>query len=57
MKDLGEILRYFLRLGCLGFGGPVAMVAMIQGDLVEDRKWIELEELEQAKYYVKCFPG
>ena len=27
---MGELVRYFLRLGCLGFGGPVALVGQME---------------------------
>jgi chromate transporter len=57
VKALSEILRYFLGLGFLGFGGPVAMVAMMQKDLVEDRQWISAEEFEQAISLIKALPG
>ena len=35
-----ELARYFLRLGALGFGGPVALVARMRQDLVDTRAWI-----------------
>jgi chromate transporter len=44
----GELLRYFLYLGSLGFGGPVALVGYMQRDLVERRGWFTKEE------YMKC---
>ena len=34
-----QLLRYFLYLGSLGFGGPVALVGYMQRDLVERRGW------------------
>jgi len=34
-----ELLKYFLYLGRLGFGGPVALVGYMQRDLVEQHKW------------------
>lgn len=37
---LWQLVRYFLRLGTLGFGGPVALVGYMQRDLVEQRGWI-----------------
>src|SRR5436190_16419429 len=45
---VGELLRYFLYLGSLGFGGPVALVGYMQRDLVERRAWFTKEE------YMKC---
>jgi chromate transporter len=37
---LTDITTYFLKLGTIGFGGPVALVGYMHRDLVEDRKWI-----------------
>jgi chromate transporter len=41
-------VKYFLYLGSLGFGGPVALVGYMQRDLVERRGWFTREE------YLKC---
>ncbi len=38
--SLWQLVSYFLRLGTIGFGGPVALVGYMQRDLVEGRKWI-----------------
>jgi chromate transporter len=38
--NLREFLLYFLRLGTLGFGGPIALAGHMQRDLVEQRKWV-----------------
>ncbi|MEO8396507.1 MAG: chromate transporter, partial [Chloroflexota bacterium] len=37
---LWQLTRYFLRLGTIGFGGPVALVGYMHRDLVEQRQWI-----------------
>ena len=37
---LRSFLFYFLRLGTLGFGGPIALAGHMQQDLVEQRGWI-----------------
>lgn len=52
-----EVLQYFLKLGLLGFGGPLAMIAAIQKDLVEGRKWIDKAEFAQAFALIKAMPG
>jgi len=41
---LRELVLYFLRLGTLGFGGPIALVGYMQRDLVETRKWVSNED-------------
>ena len=38
--SLWQLTLYFLRLGALGFGGPVALVGFMHRDLVEERNWI-----------------
>jgi hypothetical protein len=37
----GRILAYFLKLGAIGFGGPIATVGYMQRDLVERRQWMD----------------
>jgi chromate transporter len=38
---LARVLGYFLRLGTIGFGGPIATVGYMQRDLVERRGWMD----------------
>ena len=40
-----RFIAYFLRLGALGFGGPVALANYMRRDLVEARGWITDDEL------------
>lgn len=41
---LWQLTRYFLKLGTIGFGGPVALVGFMHRDLVEKKQWISEEE-------------
>ncbi len=41
---LRDLAGYFLRLGTLGFGGPIALAGYMQRDLVERRGWVTQEE-------------
>ena len=52
-----EVLTYFLRLGCLGFGGPLALISSMQKDLVENRKWMEQEDFNASFSLIKAMPG
>jgi chromate transporter len=52
-----ELLRYFLRLGLLGFGGPVALVGQMERELVAERKWLSKEEMRQAIAVCQSLPG
>ena len=48
---------YFLRLGAVGFGGPVALVARMREDLVERRKWVSDEEFRDGVALAQVAPG
>ena len=52
-----ELLKYFLYLGSLGFGGPVALVGYMQRDLVERRKWFTREEYMKSLALAQLAPG
>ena len=52
-----EWTRYFLRLGTLGFGGPIALSAAMQRDLVEDRRWITPDEYKEGLALAQLAPG
>ena len=54
---LRALLLYFLRLGTLGFGGPIALVGYMQRDLVEDRKWISKEDYFEGLAFSQLCPG
>ena len=56
-RRLKEITAYFLRAGALGFGGPLALIAAFQRDLVEREKWIEQKEFARALALIKALPG
>ncbi len=48
---------YFLRLGALGFGGPVALVEAMFRELVETRKWLTEDEYEAGLAIAAACPG
>jgi chromate transporter len=54
---LSQLGRYFLKLGTIGFGGPVALVAAMHKDLVETRKWISEEEYKEGLALAQLAPG
>src|SRR5438132_2847901 len=55
--SLWQLMRYFLRLGTLGFGGPVALVGYMQRDLVEGRKWIAEADYKEGLALAQLSPG
>ncbi len=55
--SLGQLVRYFLYLGTLGFGGPVALVGFMHRDLVERRRWIDEDEYRLGVALAQIMPG
>src|SRR5713226_2470123 len=54
---LTEFALYFLKLGCIGFGGPIALVGYMQKDLVEERKWISQGDYLNGLAFSQLAPG
>jgi chromate transporter len=54
---IGELVLYFLRLGLLGFGGPVALVGQMERELVAGRKWLTKEQMREAIAVCQSLPG
>src|SRR3984957_13265163 len=52
-----DIVLYFLRLGALGFGGPVALCGLMEKDLVQDKKWLTKDEMRDAVAIAQSLPG
>jgi len=52
-----DLVRYFLRLGLLGFGGPVALVGQMERELVGDKKWLTKEEMREGIAVCQSLPG
>lgn len=56
-RALADVFWYFLRLGTLGFGGPLALMATMQRDLVERRRWTTMADWTRALALIKALPG
>lgn len=54
---LKDLTLYFLKLGTIGFGGPVALVGYMHRDLVEDRKWITEDDYKEGLALSQLAPG
>src|SRR5438445_8659763 len=54
---LHEFLLYFLHLGTLGFGGPIALAGHMQKDLVEERKWVSSQDYVEGLAFSQLSPG
>jgi len=55
--SLRELIIYFLKLGSIGFGGPVALVGAMQRDLVESKKWINEDDYKEGLALSQLAPG
>jgi chromate transporter len=55
--SLAKFTLYFLKLGCIGFGGPIALVGYMQKDLVDERKWISQEDYLNGLAFSQLAPG
>ena len=52
-----QIFLRFLRFGFLAFGGPVAQIAMLKQELVEEEMWVSREEFNRALAVYQALPG
>jgi chromate transporter len=55
--SLGEVALAWGRIGCVGFGGPPAHIALLRRLCVERRGWIADEEFERAIAATSMLPG
>lgn len=56
-SSLSAFLRYFLYLGTVGFGGPIALAGYMQRDLVERRRWISARDYTEGLALAQLAPG
>jgi chromate transporter len=52
-----DLIKYFLKLGTTGFGGPVALVGYMHRDLVENKKWINDSDFKEGLALSQLAPG
>jgi chromate transporter len=55
--SLSALVRYFLRLGLTGFGGPVALANYMRRDLTDRYGWIDAEEYDEGLAIATACPG
>jgi chromate transporter len=55
--SLVEILREWGRIGCIGFGGPPAHIALLRDLCVVRRSWLSAEQFEDAIAATNLLPG
>ena len=52
-----EAVRFWLKLGFISFGGPAGQIAIMQHELVEQKRWIGQERFLHALNYCMLLPG
>src|SRR6476469_10520112 len=55
--EFGEALRVWLKIGCLGFGGPAGQIAMMHRIVVDEKKWVEEQRYLHALNFCMLLPG
>jgi len=52
-----QAFAFWLRLGCVSFGGPAGQIALMHTELVERRRWISEKRFLHALNYCMLLPG
>ena len=55
--SLTRFAGYFLWLGTVGFGGPIALAGHMQQDLVDGRRWVRKEDYLEGLALAQLAPG
>ena len=53
----GEAFWFWLKLGCISFGGPAGQIAIMHDELVERRRWIGERRFLHALNFCMALPG
>lgn len=56
-QSYADIFLRFLKFGFLAWGGPVAQIAMIRQELVDEEKWISPEKFNRVLSVYQALPG
>ncbi len=55
--DFREAVRTWLKIGCIGFGGPAGQIALMHRILVDEKKWVEESRFLHALNFCMLLPG
>jgi chromate transporter len=55
--SFGEATRLWLKVGCLGFGGPAGQIALMHRLVVDEKRWVGEERFLHALNYCMLLPG
>src|SRR5688572_17723445 len=56
-QSYARLFARFLRFGFLAWGGPVAQIAMLRKELVDDEKWVTNERFNRTLALYQVLPG
>ncbi len=57
MKKLIQLFLTFLKIGAFTFGGGYAMIALLENEFIEKKKWIDREEFLNMVAVAESTPG
>jgi chromate transporter len=57
MTELSAFVRLWAKIGCLSFGGPAGQIALMQRELVDERKLIDPQRFAHALNFCMLLPG
>jgi chromate transporter len=52
-----EAVRVWLKIGCIGFGGPAGQIALMHRVLVDEKKWVDESRFLHALNFCMLLPG
>jgi chromate transporter len=55
--SLKTAMWYWLKLGCISFGGPAGQISLMHEDLVDKKRWISEKRFFHALNYTMVLPG
>ncbi len=55
--SLGQALRFWLKLGCVSFGGPAGQIAIMHHEFVERRGWVSERRFLHVLSFCFALPG
>jgi chromate transporter len=55
--DFREAVRVWLKIGCIGFGGPAGQIALMHRILVDEKKWVDESRFLHALNFCMLLPG
>ncbi|WP_425994047.1 chromate efflux transporter [Caulobacter sp. DWR1-3-2b1] len=55
--SFGEALLVWLKIGCLGFGGPAGQIALLHKTVVEEKGWVDEARFAHALSFCMLLPG